>query len=100
MIEKADESMTILKGTAPVSTMKNYQQEINAYTKGFGKLYISIDGYDVCHNSEEVVDKAGYDSERDIENPTGSVFCAGGSGYFVPWDEVKNKMHVESYLKT
>jgi len=98
-IEKANESMTILKGTAPVSAMKNYQQEINAYTKGFGKLYISIDGYDVCHNSEEIIDKVGYDSERDIENPTGSVFCAGGSGYFVPWDEVKNKMHVERYLK-
>jgi predicted RNA-binding protein with PIN domain len=79
--------------------MRNYQQEINAYTKGYGKLSLTFDGYDTCHNSDQVIEKIAYDSERDVYNPTGSVFCSQGSGYLVPWDEVKKHMHVESYLK-
>ena len=36
----------------------------------------------------------GYDSETDFRNPTGSVFCAQGSGYVVPWDEVEEHLHI------
>ncbi len=89
----------VLIGKAPVSLMRNYQQEVSAYTKGYGKLFLSVTGYDLCHNMTEVIEDIGYDSERDISNPTGSVFCAQGSGYLVPWDEVKASMHVESVLK-
>ncbi|WP_069998086.1 translation factor GTPase family protein [Cellulosilyticum sp. I15G10I2] len=89
----------ILVGSAPVVTMRNYQQEVIAYTKGHGRLFCSLKGYAPCHNVEEVIDSIGYDSERDIENPTGSVFCAHGTGFLVAWDEVKNYMHVESYLQ-
>ena len=42
--------------------------------------------------------QTGYDSERDLSNPTGSVFCAHGAGFLVPWDEVKDYMHVEGRL--
>lgn len=98
-IESSDGSMATLLGEAPVSTMRNYQQELHAYTKGMGKLFISVKGYDVCHDAESVIAQIGYDSERDISNPTGSVFCTKGSGYLVPWDEVKSHMHVEAYLK-
>lgn len=98
-LEKSNGEAAVLTGEAPVSTMQNYQQEINAYTKGEGRLSIAVKGYDVCHNTEEVIEQIGYDPEGDIENPAGSVFCTKGSGYLVPWYEVKDHMHVESYLK-
>lgn len=91
--------MTVLTGRAPVATMRNYAQEVAAYTRGQGRLFCSSAGYYPCHNAEEVIASVGYDSESDLENPTGSIFCAGGAGFFVPWYEVKNYMHVEAHLK-
>lgn len=90
--------IAVLEGSAPVVTMNNYQKEVVAYTKGLGKLFCSLKGYEPCHNSQEVIERIGYDSERDMENPTGSVFCAQGSGFLVSWDKVKDYMHVESCL--
>lgn len=92
--------MAILVGSAPVVTMKNYQMEVVAYTKGNGRLFCSLKGYEPCHNAEEVIAEIGYDSERDYTNPTGSVFCAHGSGFLVNWDEVYQYMHIESCLQT
>lgn len=89
----------VLEGSAPVATLGNYQAEVIAYTKGEGRLFCSFKGYDLCHNADEVIESIGYDSERDTENPTGSVFCSGGTSFLVSWDEVKNHMHLESYLK-
>ncbi|MEA4987533.1 MAG: translation factor GTPase family protein [Anaerovorax sp.] len=98
-ISQTDGEMAVLVGSAPVVAMRNYQKEVVAYTKGLGRLFCSLKGYETCHNAEEVIESIGYDSERDIENPTGSVFCTHGAGYLVNWDEVKEHMHVESYLK-
>ncbi len=86
----------VLTGTAPVATMQEYPKEVAAYTKGEGRIFLSAGGYEVCHNAEEVIESIGYDSEADIYNPTGSVFCAHGAGFVVPWDEVENYMHVET----
>ncbi len=91
-----DNETAYLEGSAPVVTMRNYQKEVTAYTRGHGKLFCSLKGYEPCHNAAEVIERIGYDSERDLENPTGSVFCANGAGFLVSWDEVKNYMHVES----
>ena len=88
----------VLTGSAPVSTMRGYQTEFAAYTGGRGRLFCTLKGYDVCHNMEEAVAAAGYDSEADIENPTGSVFCAHGAGFIVPWYEVEAYMHLESVV--
>lgn len=87
--------MAVLTGCAPVSTMQDYVMEVHSYTKGQGRLTLELKGYDVCHNSAEVVEQIGYDSEEDTENPTGSVFCAHGAGYVVPWNEVPEHMHLE-----
>ncbi|MCX7773018.1 MAG: TetM/TetW/TetO/TetS family tetracycline resistance ribosomal protection protein [Clostridia bacterium] len=89
----------VLTGSAPVVTMRNYQKEVTAYTKGLGRLFCSLKGYEPCHNAEEVIERVGYDSERDVDNPTGSVFCANGTSFMVSWNEVKDYMHVESYFK-
>lgn len=91
----AQQDMAVLKGTAPAATMQDYMAEVFAYTKGSGRLSLELSGYDVCHNSEEVIAAKGYDSEADTENPTGSVFCAHGAGFVVPWDEVERYMHLE-----
>lgn len=85
----------VLLGTAPVASMREYQKEVAAYTGGAGRLFCSMAGYFPCHNVEEVLEEAGYDSERDLANPTGSVFCAHGAGFVVPWDEVEDYMHLE-----
>ena len=89
---------SVLTGYAPVVTMQDYKQEVSAYTKEFGRLSFTLRGYEPCHNAEEVIAAAGYDPEGDPFNTPDSVFCAHGSGYIVPWHEVKQNMHVESPL--
>ena len=94
-VTREDGDVAIIRGTAPVATMQDYVTEVYAYTKGSGRLLLQLKGYDVCHNSAEVVERIGYDSEEDLANPTGSVFCAHGAGFVVPWNEVPNYMHLE-----
>ena len=88
--------MAVLTGKAPVSEMRNYQAKVAAYTSGRGKLSCVLAGYEPCHNADEVIESIGYDSEADMDNPTGSVFCAHGAGFRVGWDEVRDYMHLDS----
>ena len=90
--------MAIITGSAPVETMRDYQLEFHAYTKGKGKLSFSLKGYYPCHNQEKVIAASGYDAESDMANPTGSVFCSHGAGIIIPWNEVKEHMHLECRL--
>lgn len=92
--------VSVLTGSAPVSAMRGYQTEFTAYTGGRGRMSCLLKGYDVCYDQEEVVEAVGYDSESDLENPTGSVFCAHGAGFIVPWYQVEEYMHLESSEKT
>ncbi len=94
-----DGDTAVLEGAVPVVNMRDYQTELAAYTKGRGRLSCSLKGYLPCHNAEEVIENIGYDPERDLENPTGSVFCAHGAGFVVPWDQVEEHMHLESVLQ-
>ena len=88
----------VLKGRGPVSTLWDYAGELAAYTKGEGHLSCVTGGYGPCHNAQEVIEQNGYDPEEDMANPTGSVFCSHGSGFYVEWDKVPEYMHVESVL--
>ncbi len=90
-------SRAVLTGTAPVATMQGYPIEVTAYSKGQGKLFCSLQGYAPCHNEEEIIETIGYDSERDLEQPTGSVFCAHGAGFLVEWYDVPDYMHLEPF---
>ena len=85
----------VLTGMAPVSEMREYQKDVAAYTGGTGRLFCTMAGYYPCHNTEEVLVASAYDPERDLANPTGSVFCAHGAGSVVPWYEVEDYMHLE-----
>ena len=93
---KTEGEMTVLTGSAPVVTMRDYQKEVISYTSGRGRFSCTLKGYYPCHNQEEVVEAVGYDPEADLENPTGSVFCAHGAGFVVNWNQVEEYMHVES----
>lgn len=95
-ISSKDGEMAILTGSAPVSRMRNYQREVTAYSRGMGRLFCTLKGYEPCIQAEEVIDRIGYVPELDAANPSGSVFCAQGSGFVVDWYEVKNHMHLES----
>ena len=96
---ETDGEMSILTGQAPVACLRDYPTEVTAYTQGRGRLICTLAGYDVCHNSEEVIASIGYDCDRDLENPCDSVFCAHGAGYVVPWNEVDGKKHLDSVLR-
>lgn len=98
-LPQTEADRTILTGMAPVSTMRDYQKEVHAYTRGNGTLQCTLKGYAPCHNTEEVLAATGYDSERDTLHPTGSVFCAHGAGFLVPWYEVKEYMHLPSIMQ-
>lgn len=89
-----EDGIAVLTGSAPVATMQDYQKELTAYSKGRGRIFCTLKGYEPCHNTQEVVAAAGYDPLMDRLNPTESVFCAHGAGFLVPWNEVYMYMHV------
>ena len=91
--------LSTLEGIVPASELKDYADQVAAYTQGRGRLQIAMDGYKPCHNTDAVVTEAAYDPEADLENTPDSVFCAHGAGFTVKWDKVPEYMHLESGLK-
>lgn len=91
-----EDDVAVLTGTAPVITMRNYQREVISYTRGHGRIFCTLKGYEDCHNEEEVLLDKRYDSENDLDNPTGSVFCSHGAGFVVHWSEVPAYAHVDN----
>ncbi|OKZ58792.1 MAG: translation elongation factor G [Clostridiales bacterium 45_37] len=87
--------LAVITGSAPVAKMRDYQSQVISYTRGKGHLTCTLKGYEPCQDQEQIVQEIGYDSERDLENPTGSVFCAHGAGFVVPWYEVEEYMHLD-----
>lgn len=92
--ENAD-GFVSMHGKVPVSTMKNYMNEVRAFTKGLGTLSLAVDGYESCHNEEEVLKEINYNPNADLANPASSVFCSHGAGFTVNWDEVNNYKHIK-----
>ena len=90
-----DGDFVTIKGMGPVDTMRDYQKDVMAFTSGKGKIVCNYGGYHECHNQDEIIEKKNYDPETDTKNPTGSVFCKSGAGYYVPYDEVRDYMHIE-----
>ena len=90
-----DADYAVLTGECPVSEMRDYAMDVNAYTHGRGRLSCTFAGYRPCHDEERVVREAHYDPEADLENTPDSVFCAHGAGYPVKWYKVPEFAHVE-----
>ena len=95
-IESTTEDFTNITGRAPVATLHDYISEVISYTRGVGRLSCVSDGYDECHNQDEIVAKSGYDPEGDMDNSPHSVFCAHGAGFVVNWREVEQYKHLDS----
>lgn len=95
-LEASDGEISILQGRGPVSELHDYTAELIAYTRGQGRMSCVFDGYDPCHNQDEIVASVGYDPEADLENPPHSVFCAHGAGFVVDWREVDAHKHLDA----
>ena len=91
-----EEGRSVITGSAPVSRIANYAEQLAAYTRGEGQITCTLKGYEPCTNAEEIIAASGYDPELDLRNPPGSVFCSHGAGTPVPWYEVRERMHVDS----
>ena len=89
------ETQAIINGTGPVSEFMNYPEEVIAYTSGIGMISLRENGYRPCHNADEVIEKIGYEKERDTENPSSSVFCSHGAGFEVKWYDVDDMRHIK-----
>lgn len=83
-----------ITGRGPVRTFMDYPTVLRAYTHGKGGVQLQPDGYDLCHNPDEVIAELAYDCGADVQNPTGSVFCSHGAGFYVNWDEADSHMHL------
>lgn len=94
-VEDALNGNMVIHGKGPVRLLMNYQNEVIAYTKGKGIFTCTLDGYFPCEDADEIIEKIGYDSETDFRNPTGSVFCTHGAGFYVPYNEVEEYMHIK-----
>lgn len=93
--DNSDPSTTVITGTAPVTEMRKYAATVRAYTHGQGQLELAVNGYQKCHNADEIIAKADYHPTADLVNTPDSVFCAHGAGYPVKWDQVPKKAHVQ-----
>ncbi len=89
----------IIKGSAPVSLMRDYPKELAGYTKGKGVISCEVKGYFPCHNEKEVIANYGYDSTLFPDTIADSIFCANGSGFNVPWTEVEDYAHTPKYIQ-
>ena len=95
-IPENDGEFATLKGAAPVSEMRLYSSDLASFTRGTGRINLNLKGYDLCHNSDEVINSIGYSAEADLKNSPDSIFCSGGSALFVRWNEVESYMHLPS----
>ena len=98
-VDSSNEDFTLIIGRAPVSKLHDYTKDVIGYTRGNGRLSCTSDGYEPCHNAEEIISAVGYDPEADLQNPSHSVFCANGAGFVVPWNEVDDYKHLNIEFK-
>lgn len=89
----------VISGSAPVEKMRAYPGELISCSGGRGRISLTLSGYRPVKDAEEIIEKKSYSPDSDMENPSGSVFCVHGGGFYVPWNEVPEYMHLESCLK-
>lgn len=94
----SDGEMSQICGRAPVSQIQHYGLTLADFSHGKGQMICTLYGYEECKNTPEIAESIGYDADADIYNSCDSVFCAGGAGFLVKWDEVEKYMHLEKVL--
>lgn len=90
---KTIDDRVIITGRGPVISFMDYPVEFNSITKGKGKINFTFDGYDICHNEEEIIENIAYIKENDIDYTSNSIFCSKGQAYIIKAEQAKNHMH-------
>lgn len=85
-----------ITGKVPASGIGDYQITLTSYTSGRGEIQTALLGYFPCHDAERVIAEAAYEPDRDTANPSSSIFCSHGAGVLIPWDQVRDMMHVDT----
>ena len=87
-----------LVGTAPARCISDYQSKLTQFTSGQGTIELKFSGYQDMPEQimEEIIEDKGYDPDSDKNNPSGSIFISHGAGYYVPWYECEELMHLPS----
>ncbi|MDY4973354.1 MAG: NYN domain-containing protein, partial [Erysipelotrichaceae bacterium] len=93
-ISNIDNELVKIIGSASVAKMQNYNIKFLSLTSGMGKISMNIDGYCPCLEQDKIIEEIAYDDESDIDNPSGSIFCAHGAGFYVNYEDVENYMHI------
>lgn len=94
-----DGDVIVLKGSAPVISLKPHIEEISAFSIDGSGFDISSNGYLPCRNSDAVISASKYNPDEDTENPSSSIFTQNGSGMSVSWRECEEFMHIKPYVK-
>ncbi len=94
-LEADNGESAVIVGRGPVATLHEYTREVISFTRGQGRLFCTADGYEPCHNADEVIAAVGYNPEADPDNTPHSVFCGHGAGFVVPWQEVDSYKHLD-----
>lgn len=94
-----DGDVIVLKGSAPVISLKPHIEEISAFSIDGSGFDISSNGYLPCRNSDAVISASKYNPDEDTENPSSSIFTQNGSGMSVSWRECEEFMHIKHYVK-
>ena len=89
------DSNVVITGRGPVKTFMDYQLELISFTKGEGKISFNYDGYDECHNQDEVIELYNYNKDADEDHTSNSIFFAKGTSYAVKGSEVDEYMHCD-----
>lgn len=85
-----------ISGKVSAAGLGNYASDLTAYSGGRGRIVTSFAGYEPCRDADAVIEEYNYDPEADTANPSASVFCSHGAGVIVPWDQVREYMHVDT----
>ena len=99
-IEQVEEDLMLVAGSGPIRKMQNYHDKLLSLTSATGKMILSFKGYDICADQDEIVEEIGYDSENDVDNPTGSIFISHGAGFYVPYNYVDQYLHIKPQRNT
>ena len=89
-------TMSVISGIVPAASFGDYAKDVAAYTRGEGRIFTTLSGYAPCHDQEEIITQKNYDPQADPGNSPDSVFCMHGAGTVIPWDQVREHMHVQS----
>jgi small GTP-binding protein len=94
-----NEGDIVITGKGPLRLLRNYQSDLNALSKGAGRIVMESDGYIECQDAAQIIEEIHYDPLNDRYNSPDSVFCSNGSGVIIDWSEAEEHMHIPVFTE-